>query len=65
MNLPFSSLLGVVYSGEQTGRPNLEVWKGEEKVAEFVQKKTQSWYASDKKKKTPVATLTFVFTHSL
>lgn len=35
----------IVYSGEQTGRPNLEIWKGSDKVAEFVQKKTQGWYA--------------------
>ncbi len=33
----------VVYTGEQTGRPNLEVWRGEEKVAEYVQKRTLSW----------------------
>ncbi len=41
-----SSLLdfmNTVYKDETTGRPNMEVWKGDEKVAEFIQKKTQSW----------------------
>ena len=35
--------VAIVYKDEQTGRPNLEIWKGEEKVVEFIQKKMQSW----------------------
>ncbi len=33
----------VVKPGESSGKPNLEIYSGEERVAYFVQKKAQSW----------------------
>ena len=40
-----------VYGDEKTGRPNLEVWRAEERVAEYIQKKTQSWYVEQKRER--------------